>query len=416
MSSTTPAKSPATTGSANLVPNSSKEDLSSKKRKPESQPHQQQTISVASSGTETAKNPESTTTGTSNGSTNTNQGNTENSTTSGNSQNGTTTTETETDSSGKLLPSIKKAKSEPPAVIRFVPWQLLTMEVMCRCITFRKPSPTKSGPVLVGMRFNYSLFKQICKEKGWNVPEIQPEEEEILYTNFPFLHTPFGYGSYKPEKGDTVNQLRFELDRFVSEDAKKFRGPSEMDIQECIRTGAEVKFTGVQEWDQFFVQAILGNYPRWKDAIPVLEHMQNRPTDPPPDVRMITSKWKRIGRASASFCPYIQMKIKTEDDNIDIAFLRVWTKEGKLITSKLLPQNSVNFPEGPDKKAIFPKSMYGSGIMKWNHINFMTNDYGLTTTLTDLKIATREEVDEHVSQDGELVCPISDYNPLSTQA
>lgn len=294
-------------------------------------------------------------------------------------------------------PKNKKTKT----VLKFIPWKYLTYNVLKQCIRFADPYTPPGKAAMVKIIFDYRKFAQLVPE----CPEVKPPQSKILYTDFPYLESAFGYSPHVSEDGKVTNQLRFGLDNPVTEESVRFRGDMSADE---IKEGVDPY--GLKAWDQVFIEAVAENLKKW-ETIPVVKKIL-KAGDP---VQAVKDMWKSTAReGKAALSDYVQFRLYTQVKNEKqgiledpyTAYLKVWNKDGKMLKKKLERHNAVDY-EGDGIEIILDKGMYATGMISVDHINFTPGDLGLTFTAHGIKIARREDFEEsHVGMDEDDTCPI----------
>lgn len=299
----------------------------------------------------------------------------------------------------------KDIKNKKPEYLTYIPWQYLTYNVLKEIIKFDKPFKTPKGAEIVKIIPNYKKFATLCPE----CPPIKPLNSRVLYTNHPFLCTSFGY-SPKETVNETNgnievgNQLRYDIENLIDKESEAFVGdeiPTFSDISDEVEREKKVQeyvsnLSGLNAWNLFFMDSVYKNRTLWETLSTLTKFQKKSPSGFRED-----APWKSVLRASksASFGNYLQFKLEIPGGNSKLglamdpysAIIRVYNFDKTFITSKLTKINSTDY-EGEDKDVIFDAGMYATGIFTFDHLNFMTSDFGLTMTSKMIRIANKSDL------------------------
>lgn len=188
-------------------------------------------------------------------------------------------------------------------VLQFVPWQLLTYPVLRACVTLG--SVFKGKADIARIFFDYNVFHEMHPDG----PEIKPKKSKVLYTNHPFLKSSFGYSPVTDDKGQVSNNIRYDFEDYVSDEARSYRGDPIKNVKATC---------GVKVWDDALLDiimekitilsastALLSKYalPKGKQVY-TDEDIQKHKND-----IVSNDKWKSTIRESkGGFADYIQFK------------------------------------------------------------------------------------------------------------
>lgn len=270
---------------------------------------------------------------------------------------------------------------------------------MKACMFFGEVYKIPGQSDVVKIMFNYTKFAKMAPK---DCPTIRPRNSKILYTNHPLLKSSFGYSPNKDKNGNVANNIRLELDDFVSDESANFKEKS------------------LIPWDDTMVDLVWEHKAEWP-------HGARPPKNGELTKELVEARYSsgRLARTpdKASFGDYMQLKCSTVTKNEKTgqeadpytAFLKLWgykyeehpdgTMKRPCLAKVLTERNATNY-EGEDKNVILDRGMYAEGVFHFDKFYFSKDAWGVTIVTDDLVIGTREEVSSGGDGEAAEECPM----------